>query len=1362
MKTLTIIAGVLLLIPPVTHGAEDVARHIQRLKSKDWREQRSAAAALEKLGPAAKDAVPALIQALKDKNWAVRSRAAEALEQVWPADKKAVPALTRALKDEIAWVRTRAAGALGRMGPEARQAVPQLIQATQDKDIEVAQRAVWALGRVGSAADDTVSALIRALGDTDRLELRRWAVNALVRIGPPALPQLVETLKTPLSYNRYRAPAALKTIPPICQALAKMGPAASEATPALIRLLGHSNWGVRYGAAEAIAAIGPANKQVALVLVRALRDDPENPYQQTVCLHAVAGLGRIGPVSEEVLPALIQALSDKRDRVRVHVTKALVQIGPPAVPALVQALPDKNVWVGKSILKILLEIGPPATPQLIAVLKGKDSRVRAAAAKALGQLGPAAKDAAPELTRTLKDQDDELRRSAAEALGRIGPAAKDAVPELIKILKGEDVKLRKTAAEALGRIGPAAENSVPELIKALKGADIKLRRTAARAIGGIGPAAKQAAATLTKALDDENKWVRRAAAEALGKMGPAAKQAVPALIEASNDNELLVRREAVEALAKVEPTAKQIIPHLIRALKDRDWVVPKKAEQALVEVGPPAVPGLTRALKDEDAHVRRGAANALGDIRPAPKQAVPALIQALKDGSLLVRTNAAKALGKFGAAAKEATPALVALIEDKTLRNRDSFWAALTALGEIGPAAEQAVPALLQILEDKGPRPLAEDWYVLTAITLWRIRPDARQALPALVRALQKSSSGTAQQQFLIEVISGIGPPAVPYLTEAAKGRDSRAYTPAVLALSRIDVSAKQALPTLVRRFKTGWFGHDGAAAALGEMGPAAADAVPVLIAALSNRFSKPRLLAAQALGRIGPPAAEAVGALKEVLKGNEEGPVGRAAGAALRAIGPVSDKTTRETCLVPPASTDFGLIKRLKLDRDQRWALDGWLGWQWPVVEPEALVRLLYSIVDEKQLGILKGMVASGAMPALPPARGRKASKKPADTLGRTDMDIFLEVHPDAKRITLKQAGAETYTVLYQPTSRYYERRYHAWLSHDLSVFGLSQDLAVFDKTGRVVYKRSIVNSSQGGYGSKEFRPPLSPAGLGCVLAVAKDSSGRWSGSTTLILVGFKGGKYNELKLAYSAGSSPMSLPRPSGYYHLTWVEDVDGDGTPEICRFEHHNDPRPDDMRLKCLRWDAAKGKWQWLEKLAGRRVARDQPPVKWLFDAAYDQKKRTVDVRIRVTSLTDKPLTLTQPLESLVRSSYVRYYNIAPDEVFPCPIILQAEWRNGGRTWRKLTPPTKLGKELKLAPGATASLRYRMEVPEQEKMQESFKIRLTGRARWGRFEANYTTRHDCPLARQRPQAEQQKADAEIKDPARKILKPPTRPDR
>jgi 3-methyladenine DNA glycosylase AlkC len=76
------------------------------------------------------------------------------------------------------------------------------------------------------------------------------------------------------------------------------------------------------------------------------------------------------------------------------------------------------------------------------------------------------------------------------------------------------------------------------------------------------------------------------------------------------------------------------------------------------------------------------------------------------------------------------------------------------------------------------------------------------------------------------------------------------------------------------------------AALALGEMGPAAVDAVPALIRALEDENVFVRRDAADALGDIGPGAVEAVPALIQAL-GDENDYVRMAARYALRNIGP-------------------------------------------------------------------------------------------------------------------------------------------------------------------------------------------------------------------------------------------------------------------------------------------------------------------------------------------------------------------------------------------------------------------------------------------------------------------------------------------
>ncbi len=63
-------------------GKEIVPGMISLLKDDDWEMRRGAAWILGKVGPEAKDAVPALTEALHDSNPEVRTRAAEALKKV--------------------------------------------------------------------------------------------------------------------------------------------------------------------------------------------------------------------------------------------------------------------------------------------------------------------------------------------------------------------------------------------------------------------------------------------------------------------------------------------------------------------------------------------------------------------------------------------------------------------------------------------------------------------------------------------------------------------------------------------------------------------------------------------------------------------------------------------------------------------------------------------------------------------------------------------------------------------------------------------------------------------------------------------------------------------------------------------------------------------------------------------------------------------------------------------------------------------------------------------------------------------------------------------------------------------------------
>jgi len=103
-----------------TLSAEDRSGDVRglqiTLKSENAAERLASARILGEIGPAAKDAAPALAEALKDPDRDVRQNAAQSLGYIGPGAKAAAPGLIFALKDNDAQVRRSAAFALGKVG----------------------------------------------------------------------------------------------------------------------------------------------------------------------------------------------------------------------------------------------------------------------------------------------------------------------------------------------------------------------------------------------------------------------------------------------------------------------------------------------------------------------------------------------------------------------------------------------------------------------------------------------------------------------------------------------------------------------------------------------------------------------------------------------------------------------------------------------------------------------------------------------------------------------------------------------------------------------------------------------------------------------------------------------------------------------------------------------------------------------------------------------------------------------------------------------------------------------------------------------------------------------------------------------
>ena len=229
----------------------NLSQHIEALGDDDASIRSHAADTLGTLGESAAEAIPHLIQALRDNYEPVRLNAAYALGTI---GEPAVPQLIDTLADENGPTRRMAAYALAAVGEPA---VPALSEALQHTENAVRIEAAYAFAQIGAAAESAIPALIERTKD-DAVEVRRYLPEAFGGLGgaaAPAVPVLCDILASDAD-GQARFEAAL--------ALAQIGPAASDAIPALAQAFSDENRYVRDNAVLALKRIDTPEAEAAL------------------------------------------------------------------------------------------------------------------------------------------------------------------------------------------------------------------------------------------------------------------------------------------------------------------------------------------------------------------------------------------------------------------------------------------------------------------------------------------------------------------------------------------------------------------------------------------------------------------------------------------------------------------------------------------------------------------------------------------------------------------------------------------------------------------------------------------------------------------------------------------------------------------------------------------------------------------------------------------------------------------------------------------------------------------------------------------------------------------------------------------
>jgi outer membrane protein assembly factor BamB/HEAT repeat protein len=247
--------------------------------------------------------------------------------------------------------------------------------------------------------------------------IRRSAESSLVQGASRSLPLLRQFL------NSDHEDLHVETF----EIIRRMGP---PAIPLLLQLLRDQRVSFRRFAADALIDLAPETVSIQSALRRALRDK-----DSMVAGDAARALGALGKRASPSVGALVKILSHEDPYVRVYAAEALASIGPMAAGAtreLTRALRDPIPGVRWAAGEALGSIGPAAhsaVPQLIEALKDEFLYVRICAAEALGSIGPQTHPAREALREAAKDPI--LRNEAEWALNRIaGAGSGNAAPSL--------------------------------------------------------------------------------------------------------------------------------------------------------------------------------------------------------------------------------------------------------------------------------------------------------------------------------------------------------------------------------------------------------------------------------------------------------------------------------------------------------------------------------------------------------------------------------------------------------------------------------------------------------------------------------------------------------------------------------------------------------------------------------------------------------------------------------------------------------------------------------------------------------------------------------------------------------------------
>ncbi len=538
-----------------------------------------------------------------------------------------------------------------------------LLAALGDEDWRVRKEAAVVAPRV-EPRTAVVFAVARALAERDNVGLRNAAVEALIHIGPDAVPGAIDALSRLDADGRKLAVEVLAGAPTlagmrtlakavadpdvnvvvaVAEALGKASLAGEEsrdlATTTLVRLLDHRQAFVRLAA---LAALRELEAEVPWSSLEPLTTDP------LLRRNALAAAG--GNRTPRALRVLAEAVADPNP-----------SLAHEAIVALGRSL--EEAWGEDELLDVpakTLRASKEARARLrSAVQDAGDPALRGAAVLALGLVRDP--DDVPLIADALAD--DAVADRAEAAIHLFGH---DAVEPLLVAGRTAAPPLRGATLSMLPALAPSESEPLAAVRDALSDPSPEVVAPALKSLAIVGgPDDLAAVARHVAHPDPKVAAVAQAALHAIASRHLEAARAMVTGTDPQSDD-ARIAAIVIDALARVDADEPEDTELLTSALTHRDAAVRRAAIEALASVGgDAAAQAVTFSLADEESAVALAAIRALGRLGRAEQLA-----------SLAATTKDPIRLGTVLRALRDADPERAYAAARPLLRSREPSIAA--------------------------------------------------------------------------------------------------------------------------------------------------------------------------------------------------------------------------------------------------------------------------------------------------------------------------------------------------------------------------------------------------------------------------------------------------------------------------------------------------------------------------------------------------------------------------------------------------------------------------------------------------------------------------------------------------------------